>query len=141
MLELPDLQVRGVPAPRHRAVPQVRRALPDPARRPGQAMARLLARGLQLPARARKHVTPAGGEQGGPAVAAFLRYLATERAASAHTLRSYRTDLLDCIGFLARRGLGALPDADARVIRGYLADLHARELARTSIARRLATLR
>jgi integrase/recombinase XerC len=86
-------------------------------------------------------VKPAGGEQGGPAVAAFLRYLATERGASPHTLRSYRADLLDCIAFLARRGLGALPDADARVVRGYLADLHARGLARTSIARRLATLR
>ena len=32
-------------------------------------------------------------------------------------------------------------DADARVVRGYLADLHDRGLARTSIARRLATLR
>jgi integrase/recombinase XerC len=86
-------------------------------------------------------VKSAGGEQGGPAVGAFLRYLATERGASAHTIRSYRTDLLDCIAFLERRGLGALADADARVIRGYLADLHARGLARTSMARRLATLR
>ena len=84
---------------------------------------------------------PSGGEPGGPAVAAFLRYLVAERAASEHTVRSYRTDLADCAAFLQRRGLGALPDADARVIRGYLADLHDRGLARTSIARRLATLR
>ena len=84
---------------------------------------------------------PVSSEQGGPAVAAFLRYLAAERGASPHTTRSYRADLLDCLGFLERRGLGALPDADARVVRGYLADLHARGLARTSIARRLAPLR
>ena len=84
---------------------------------------------------------PSGGEPGGPAVAAFLRYLAAERAASEHTVRSYRADLVDCATFLQRRGLGALPDADARVVRGYLADLHERGLARTSIARRLATLR
>ena len=84
---------------------------------------------------------PSGGEPGGPAIAAFLRYLLAERAASSHTVRSYRADLLDCVAFLARRGLGALVDADARVVRGYLADLHARGLARTSIARRLATLR
>ena len=84
---------------------------------------------------------PAGTERGGPAVAAFLRYLAAERAASPHTIRGYRADLLDCVGFLERRRLGALPDADARVVRGYLADLHDRGLARTSIARRLATLR
>jgi integrase/recombinase XerC len=71
----------------------------------------------------------------------FLRYLATERGASAHTVKSYGADLRDCEAFLARRRLGALPDADARVLRAYLADLHARGLARTSIARRLATLR
>jgi len=86
-------------------------------------------------------VKPSGGERGGPAVAAFLRYLLTERAASAHTVRSYRADLRDCVAFLERRRLGVLPDADARVIRGYLADLHERGLARSSIARRLATLR
>jgi integrase/recombinase XerC len=86
-------------------------------------------------------VKPAGGEQGGPAVAAFLRYLAAERGASEHTVRSYRADLVDCVAFLDRRELGSLTDADARVLRGYLADLHARGLARTSIARRLATLR
>ncbi len=83
---------------------------------------------------------PAGSEPGG-AVAAFLRYLVAERGASEHTVRSYRADLLDCVAFLNRRGLGPLTDADARVLRGYLADLHARGLARTSIARRLATLR
>jgi integrase/recombinase XerC len=75
------------------------------------------------------------------ALTAFLRYLAAERGASAHTVRSYRSDLLDCVAFLDRRGLGALSGADARVIRGYLADLHTRGLARTSIARRLAALR
>jgi integrase/recombinase XerC len=86
-------------------------------------------------------VKPSGGDPGGPAVAAFLRYLSAERGASPHTVRSYRADLVDCAGFLERRALGALPDADARVVRGYLADLHARGLARTSIARRLAALR
>lgn len=72
---------------------------------------------------------------------AFLRYLAVERGASPHTLKSYRTDLTDCAAFLAARGLGTLVDADARTLRGYLADLHERGLARASIARRLATLR
>jgi integrase/recombinase XerC len=71
----------------------------------------------------------------------FLRYLAVERAASAHTLRSYRTDLADCAAFLAARRLGTLVGADARTLRAYLAALHERGLARTSIARRLAALR
>jgi integrase/recombinase XerC len=81
---------------------------------------------------------PAGGD---PAVEAFLRYLAVERAASAHTLRSYRSDLADGAAFLARRKLGVLTGADARILRVYLADLHDRGLARTSVARRLAALR
>lgn len=80
-------------------------------------------------------------EGGAPVVGLFLRYLAAERGASAHTIKGYGADLRDCEAFLERRRLGALPDVDARVLRAYLADLHARGLARTSIARRLATLR
>ena len=72
---------------------------------------------------------------------AFLRYLAVERGASPHTLRSYRADLTDCQAFLTRRKLGALASADARVLRAYLADLHTRGLARSTVARRLAALR
>jgi integrase/recombinase XerC len=78
---------------------------------------------------------------GGSAVEAFLRYLGTERGASVHTLRGYRADLADCAAFLARRRLGPLVEADTRVLRAYLADLHGRGLARASVARRLATLR
>ncbi len=74
-------------------------------------------------------------------VEAFLRYLVLERGASAHTLRSYRSDLTDCAAFLAGRALGSLTGADARILRAYLADLHERGLARTSVARRLAALR
>ncbi len=77
----------------------------------------------------------------GGAVDQFLRYLSVERGASNHTLRSYRTDLADCAAFLERRRLGALPAADTRALRAYLADLHERGLARSSVARRLAALR
>lgn len=71
----------------------------------------------------------------------FLRYLAVERGASRHTLRSYRADLADCARFLAGHRTGTLLEADARTLRAYLADLHDRGLARTSVARRLAALR
>jgi integrase/recombinase XerC len=75
------------------------------------------------------------------AVEQFLRSLAVERGASPHTLRSYRADLTDCAAFLAAGRLGPLVGADARTLRAYLAALHERGLARTSIARRLAALR
>ena len=89
-------------------------------------MGRVLARGLRLPARDRERVKPAGHQQEGPAVAAFLQYLVAERGASAHTVRSYRADLVDCASFLERRGLGALPTRTRACCEAYLADLHAR---------------
>ena len=71
----------------------------------------------------------------------FLRYLDHQRGASPHTLRSYAADLSDFNAFLAREKVGGLAGADARAIRGWLASLHERKLARSSIARKLATVR
>jgi len=75
-------------------------------------------------------------------LAAFLRHLSLEKDASSHTLRSYRTDLLE---FAQYAGTGDpstwLGDVDTRTIRGYLAHLHARSLDATTIARKLAAVR
>src|SRR5262245_36410475 len=73
--------------------------------------------------------------------AEFLGYLDHQRGASRHTLRSYAADLADFQRFLAREELGGLADADARAIRAWLASLHERKLARSSVARKLATVR
>lgn len=71
-------------------------------------------------------------------VSAYLEYLAAERGASPHTLRGYATDLREFADFAGRGGpLGA----DARVVRAYLAWLHQRRLARSSIGRKLASVR
>jgi tyrosine recombinase XerC len=75
------------------------------------------------------------------AVAQFLRYLDHERGASPHTLRGYAADLAELHSFLARRGVTELASADGRVIRAWLAWLHDRKLAKSSIARKLATVR
>jgi integrase/recombinase XerC len=72
---------------------------------------------------------------------AFLRHLAVERNASAHTLRSYANDLGDFQRFLAARGTPDLAAADLRLIRAWLAALHARGLAPASVARKLAAVR
>jgi integrase/recombinase XerC len=74
-------------------------------------------------------------------LAAFLRHLAVERNASAHTLRSYANDLTDFQRFVAARGDHDLADADARAVRAWLAALHARGLAAVSVARKLAAVR
>ena len=72
---------------------------------------------------------------------AFLQYLEGERGASLHTLRSYRTDLLQFEAFAKSRGLGSLRSLNARAVRIYLASLSETKLARSSIARKLAVLR
>ncbi len=72
-------------------------------------------------------------------LSAFLRYLALERDASPHTLRSYRSDLAE-FGRFVGPGKG-LDIVDARTVRGYLAHLHARRLEPASVGRKLAALR
>ena len=74
-------------------------------------------------------------------LAAFLRHLAVERNASAHTLRSYRNDLTDFQRFLNDRSAASVADADTRAVRAWLVALHARGLAPASVGRKLAALR
>jgi len=81
------------------------------------------------------------GPEGEGDVEDFLRHLVVSRGASGHTVRSYRADLADCGAFVCAHGAASLAAADARLLRAYLAHLHDRGLARTSVARRLAALR
>ncbi len=73
----------------------------------------------------------------------FLRYLGTERNASDLTIKSYREDLLDLAEFLIEQLGGDKPPADItpRDLRGYIAALHEAGYARSSISRKLASLR
>jgi integrase/recombinase XerC len=72
--------------------------------------------------------------------AAFLRYLAVEKNASPHTLKSYGTDLRQFEAFLAAEGV--TPSAlTTRHIRAFLVALHARGLDPASVGRKLAAVR
>src|SRR5712692_5205397 len=74
-------------------------------------------------------------------LAAFLRYLAVEKDASPHTLRSYRTDLRQFSEYLATNGTTKVAAVTTREIRGWLASLHGRGLDAASISRKLAAVR
>ena len=73
----------------------------------------------------------------------FLRYLSVERNASELTVKSYREDLFDLAEYLIEElGSDVRPDGvSSRDLRGYAAALHEAGYARTSISRKLASLR
>ena len=73
----------------------------------------------------------------------FVTYLKIERNYSQHTVDSYELDLSDFVKFLADEN-GTLPpieDVDHLTIRSYLANLQERHLARSTVVRRLSSLR
>jgi integrase/recombinase XerC len=80
-------------------------------------------------------------------LSAFLRYLRFEKDASPHTLRGYRSDLLEFLTFLGegesgeRSRMRLAQSVDSRAVRRYLAHLHARGLEPASVGRKLAALR
>jgi len=77
-------------------------------------------------------------------IAQFLRYLDVEKNASILTIKSYREDLIDMADFLAdQQGRTSLrpDDITPRDLRGYVAALHEAGYARSSISRKLASLR
>jgi integrase/recombinase XerC len=91
-------------------------------------------------------MTRAGGSKPSPFdayLAAFEGYLRDEKNVSGHTLRNYISDLRQFHGFLAARQLGGRDPRkiDNRVIRHYLAHLHQKRRKKSSIGRKLASLR
>jgi integrase/recombinase XerC len=76
-------------------------------------------------------------------IARFLQHLQVERGSSPHTLKAYREDLETFVEYF-RDADDSCPDPaqlTAVELRGYLAALHEAGYAKTSIARKLASLR
>lgn len=77
------------------------------------------------------------------AIERFLRYLKIERNSSDYTIKSYREDLVSLAEFLADEG--SRPPEPGQItpldLRGYVAALHEAGYAKSSISRRLASLR
>lgn len=78
-----------------------------------------------------------------PLIARFIRYLKFERHCSEYTLLNYSDDLEQFFEFITPPGEKTLPleQIDHRVIREFVGHLYERKLQKSSIARKLATLR
>ncbi|NND99646.1 MAG: tyrosine-type recombinase/integrase, partial [Pirellulaceae bacterium] len=77
------------------------------------------------------------------AIAQFLKYLATERNASDLTIKAYREDLFGLVDYLENTR-GSVPHPDSlspQDLRTYQAALQQADYARTTISRKLASLR
>jgi integrase/recombinase XerC len=76
-------------------------------------------------------------------LAQFLQYLRVERGASPHTIKSYREDLSALAEYLADEdGKPPAPGSITTVeLRGFVSALHEAGYAKSSIARRLASVR
>lgn len=77
------------------------------------------------------------------AIAQFLRYLSVERNAAALTIKSYREDLISLADYLNQAYSRVPSPAEITPIdlRGYVSALHEAGYAKTSVSRRLASLR
>jgi integrase/recombinase XerC len=78
------------------------------------------------------------------AVRSFLTYLQVERGASPHTLRNYEGDLRQFLAFLQTAHNGSLPAprvVDAYAVRSFLAARAGLGDAKSSLGRKLATVR
>lgn len=88
---------------------------------------------------------PSRGDASGPPepVAAFLDFLTVQKGYSPATIAAYGEDLSQFEAYLAGRGLSlARPEAVTREHgRGFLAELHRRRVAKTSMGRKLSALR
>lgn len=71
---------------------------------------------------------------------ALLVHLANERGLSAHTVRAYSQDLRAYVDWAQRNGIDPI-NITHRRLRAYLAELDRAKYARSTIARRLASLR
>jgi integrase/recombinase XerC len=74
-------------------------------------------------------------------LAAYVRHLRGQRNLAEHTVRSYRTDLVDLFSHLDRLGIDCIDKVDLRALRSWLAKQHTLGHARTTLQRRAAAAR
>ncbi len=71
----------------------------------------------------------------------FITYLIAEKNASFYTIKNYRHEIRQFLGFLKEQGIDSWDGVDRYVLRRYLAWLQAEGYVKASIARRISEMR
>ena len=74
-------------------------------------------------------------------LADYVRHLRAQRNLAGHSVRAYRTDLIDLFCHLDRLGVESLAKVDLRALRSWLAKQHTLGHARSTLQRRAAAAR
>ncbi|PLX69151.1 MAG: tyrosine recombinase XerC [Denitrovibrio sp.] len=75
------------------------------------------------------------------AVTLYLKFMLNEKGASEHTLKNYSRDLADLCSYLEESGINSVNDADFFALRGFVAMLFDKGLAKSTIERKIACLK
>ncbi len=71
----------------------------------------------------------------------FLQYLQAECGMSVNTVQAYQTDLKQFVAWLQIEGVTSVREVDLKVLSRFLQELHQRNLASTTVARRLVAIK
>ncbi len=71
----------------------------------------------------------------------FIRYVQIEKNFSLHTVREYQSDLIDFFSFLESEGIQDITEVDYIHARLYVTKLYDEQKARTSISRKISSIR
>lgn len=71
----------------------------------------------------------------------FMQYLQIERNYSPHTVQSYQRDINDFILFMSEQAIDSFQEVNAHDVRLYLTKLFNHKFARTSVARKISSMR
>lgn len=74
-------------------------------------------------------------------VTLFLKFMQSEKGASEHTLKNYSRDLADLCTYLEESAIDDISGADFFILRGFVAMLYEKGLAKSTIERKIACLK
>ncbi|MEX0716945.1 MAG: site-specific tyrosine recombinase XerD [Planctomycetaceae bacterium] len=96
-----------------------------------------------MPARPPAGRSPISAASAGPGIhfRPFLHYLEAECGMAANTVSAYGSDLEQFLAWYAEHGTARLRDIDLKLLTSYVGRLHQRELAASTIARHIVSIR